>query len=575
VLPALALYAVFVLWPLAWLIGLSLMQWDGYSAPLFAGVANYGTLWADPSFLAELWHSLLWLGVALVVPVVLGLALALLLTSAPGRLRAVMRAVLLVSLLLPTTVIAVVWRLLYNPLAGPITGVLNAVGLGALAGDWLGDPGLALGALLVPACWAAFGLSMLVFEAALGAISSEVLDAAQIDGAGTWARFRAITVPSVHGAAPAAMITTALCAVPSVDLVRLLTNGGPGYATTTLALDMYGRAFNVGQVGVGAALACLQIVVGLLLAGAALALARRGERMSGEGDDLRSSHTDVARRSAARVVVGAVLVAVALLIVFPLMWLIALAVRSVAQTGGTSLPAALWGEVGTVWSHGFGAAFLVSLGIAVPVACGVVVLALPAAFALFSSRRRAVRVLGAVLLAIGLFQPESVLVIPLFSTLKGLGLLNTPLGLVLPQIARTLPIAVLLLWGALRGVPPDVLAAAEVDTAAPRQVLHRVALPLVLPMVVVVGLWAFLSSWNDYLLPLVVLQDEALQTVPLALAHFMGSVDTQYGLLATGALLAIAPILSLYGALYGVSRLGVRRLRALRQEQTPHCRPGP
>jgi ABC-type glycerol-3-phosphate transport system permease component len=359
------------------------------------------------------------------------------------------------------------------------------------------------------------------------------------------------------------MVTTALCAVPSVDLVRLLTNGGPGYATTTLALDMYGRAFTVGQVGVGAALACLQIVVGLLLAGAALALARRGERMSGEGDGLRSSHADVARRSAARVVAGAVLVAVTLLIVFPFMWLIALAVRSVAQTGGTSLPAALWGEVGTVWSSGFGAAFLFSLGIAVPVACAVVVLALLAAFALFSRRRRAVRVLGAVLLAIGLFQPESVLVIPLFSTLKWIGLLNTPLGLVLPQIARTLPIAVLLLWGALRSVPPDVLAAAEVDTAAPRQVLHHVALPLVLPMVVVVGLWAFLSSWNDYLLPLVVLQDEGLQTVPLALAHFIGSVDTQYGLLATGALLAIAPILSLYGALYGVSTLGVRRLRAL------------
>ena len=298
--------------------------------------------------------------------------------------------------------------------------------------------------------------------------------------------------------------------------------------------------------------------------------------MSGEGDDLRSSCADVARRSAARVVAGAVLVAVTLLIVFPFLWLIALAVRSVAQTGGgTSLPAALWGEVGTVWSSGFGTAFLFSLGIAVPVAGGVVVLALPAAFALFSSRRRPVRVLGAVLLAIGLFQPESVLVIPLFSTLKGLGLLNTPLGLVLPQIARTLPIAVLLLWGALRGVPSDVLAAAEVDTAAPRQVLHRVALPLVLPMVVVVGLWAFLSSWNDYLLPLVVLQDETLQTVPLALAHFIGSVDTQYGLLATGALLAMGPILALYGALYGVSTLGVRRLRAARHKQTPHSRPGP
>src|SRR5207237_1603244 len=137
-------------------------------------------------------------------------------------------------------------------------------------------------------------------------------------------------------------------------------------------------------------------------------------------DGLRPSHEDASRRGAARVVAGTVLAAVTVLIVFPLAWLIVLAVRSVAQTGGTSLAAALWGEVGTVWSNGFGAAFLVSLGIAVPVAAGVVVLALPAAFALFSSRRRAVRGVGAVVLAIGLFQPASVLVIPLFSTLRAI-----------------------------------------------------------------------------------------------------------------------------------------------------------
>lgn len=558
-LPALALYAAFVLWPLARLAWLSLVQWDGFSAPRFVGLANYPALWSDPAFAAELGHSLLWLGVTLVVPALLGFALALLLGAAPPRLRGVARALLLVSLLLPTTVIAVAWRLLYNPLSGPISGFLKAIGLGALAGDWLGDPRLALDALLVPACWASFGLSMLVFEAALSAISPHIMDAARIDGAGAWARFRFMTLPGLRGAALVAMVVTALCAVPSFDLVRLLTNGGPGYATTTLALDMYGRAFGLGQVGLGAALACLQIACGLALAAAALIVARRQVFLSDDGDVTPGRRTY--RRGLARLAPGALLLIVTALALFPLLWLVVLAVRAAAESGVASPPAALWSEIGAVWASGFGAAFLTSLWTALLVAAGLVVLAVPAAFALFSSRMRAVRVLGAVLLAAGLFQPSAVLIIPLFNILNGLNLLNSPLGLVAPQVARTLPIAVLLLWGALQAIPRDVLAAAEVDSAAPRQVLRHVALPLIAPMVAVAGLWAFLSSWNEYLLPTVVLQDETLQTMPLALAHFIGRVDTQYGLLAMGALLAIAPILALYAALYGVLALGLRRLR--------------
>jgi ABC-type glycerol-3-phosphate transport system permease component len=140
-------------------------------------------------------------------------------------------------------------------------------------------------------------------------------------------------------------------------------------------------------------------------------------------------------------------------------------------------------------------------------------------------------------------------------------LLNSPIALIAPQVTRSMPLAVLLLWAALRALPADVLAAAEVDGAAPRHVLARVALPLAAPMVAVVGLWAFLSSWNEFLLPTVVMQDEGLQTVPTALAHFVGRVDTQYALLATGALLSVLPLLALYGTLYGAMSAGLGRLR--------------
>jgi raffinose/stachyose/melibiose transport system permease protein len=140
-------------------------------------------------------------------------------------------------------------------------------------------------------------------------------------------------------------------------------------------------------------------------------------------------------------------------------------------------------------------------------------------------------------------------------------LLNSPTGLIAPKIARSMPAAVLLLWAALRALPADVLAAAEVDGAAPRHVLARVALPLATPMVAVVGLWASLASWNAFLLPTVVVQDEGLQTVPSALAHFIGRADTQYALLAIGALLSVVPLLALYGSLYSAMSAGLRRLR--------------
>lgn len=567
VLPAGAVYGLFVLWPLLRVVWLSFTHWDGYTTPTPAGLSNYGALLTDPGFQTELGHSLTWLAVTLAVPVLLGLGIALLLARAPARLAAVCRALLLTPLLLPSAVIAVTWKLIYNPLNGPLTDLLQTVGL-TTTPDWLGDPSLALGSLLAPACWAAFGLSLLVFGAALAAIGREAREAAAIDGAGAWARFRHLTLPHLRHALPLATVATALCAVPSFDLVSLLTNGGPGYATTTLELDMEGRAFSLGQVGSGAAVACVAALIGLALSVAAL-VAVRGYEQGGE-DDIAPQGRDDARRPTRRrgqwaaAAAAAALVAATALTLAPLLWLAARAGQP-DEGGGTP-----WAHLAAVWSGGFGAAFATSAIIAVVVTAATVALAVPAAFALSQARSRVGRVARAVavvLLAVGLFQPTEVVIIPLFTLLRDLGLLNSAAGVILPEIGRDVPLAVLLLWGALRGLPAGVLEAATVDGAAPRQVLWRVALPLARPMVAVVALWAFLSSWNEYLLPTLAVQDDSLQTVPVALGHFIGRIDTQYALIATGALLAAAPLLLVYAAGYGVLGAGVRRLRPTRRQE--------
>jgi len=105
------------------------------------------------------------------------------------------------------------------------------------------------------------------------------------------------------------------------------------------------------------------------------------------------------------------------------------------------------------------------------------------------------------------------------------------------------------LWGFLAQAPPEVLEAARIDGASPLQQMLRVALPLARPAILAVTVWVFVSSWNEYLLPTVVSQDGSLQTVPTLLAGFIGSYDTEYGLLAASALLSMLPSLVLYLAL--------------------------
>jgi raffinose/stachyose/melibiose transport system permease protein len=557
VLPALAIYGAFVLWPLARLIVLATEQWDGFSAPVFVGLDNFSTLWADPGFPDELRHSLIWLAVTLTVPVLLGLALALALRAAPPWPRACLRGMLLVPLLLPTVLIAVAWRLFYNPLSGPLTSSLQAIRLDALAGDWLGDPALALPALLVVACWTSFGLSMLICEAGLRDVSSDVRDAARLDGAGALAQFWSVTLPALRGVLPLAVVATAFCAVPAYDLTALVTNGGPGYATTTLALDSYGRAFGgFGQIGVAAALACLQGVAGLALAIAALWIACGRE--PAEPDSNEALRARSSRRAPRLAVAALALAAVATLA--PLGWLTRLALR---PDPGSSIWTTLTTNLSAVWDSGFGGAFANSLWMASVAAVAAALLSLPAAFALATSRNRPLQGVAAALLAIGLFQPMAVLIIPLFRIVLDLHLLDTPLGVIAPQAARVLPVAVLLLWIGIRSLPGSVLEAASIDGAAPRQAMLTVVAPLLWPLLVVILVWSFLVSWNDYLLPTVAIQDEGFQTVPLALAHFVGRFDTEYALLATAALVALAPVLALYAGLYQVLARGISGLRGL------------
>jgi ABC-type glycerol-3-phosphate transport system permease component len=290
--------------------------------------------------------------------------------------------------------------------------------------------------------------------------------------------------------------------------------------------------------------AAIQVLLGLILAGvAALLLRGPAESLAGEeGEVVRAGRSG-------RVVSSAAVLAALAAVLLPLVWLLVVALGGGGFTLGSGAGwdphTWAWDSFGSAWSAGLAGAVETSLLLAAGVTLLTLGLAAPAAFALDRAGRR-VRLALLVVLAIGVFQPAPVLIIPLFSLLHGLGLLDTPWGILLPEAARALPFAVLLLAAFLRQLPAHVLEAAEVDGASLRQQMTHVALPLVRPALIAAGIWAFVSSWNEYLLPTIVSQDGSLGTVPTLLASFIGRYNTQYAVLAAGSLIALAPALVLY-----------------------------
>jgi raffinose/stachyose/melibiose transport system permease protein len=545
--PALALYGLFVLWPLVQVFRLALVRWNGYGPQTYIGLANVPALWSDGVFRAALDHSALWEVAAALVPAVLGLGLALLLQAA--RARSLFLTALFFPVLLPATVVAGVWLLVYSPLWGLLNICLRAVGLGALAGDWLGDPHLALGALFVAWLWSAVGVAALLFWAGLRVIGREWAELALTEGAGALWRFGHITLPALRRTIVVVLLVDAALGAQVFDLIFVTTGGGPGYATMLLPLDMYGRAFG-GQTGEGAATACVQVALGLILTLLALLLLRKADH----GFDTGSGPAGPLIRGS-RPVSTALLGIFLAVLLLPLAWLLVAAVEPGRVFALHAAPPALdprlwdWGNFGAAWDAGMASAVATSLLLGCAAVAATLLVGAPAAFALTHLAGRVWRYGLLALLLVGLLQPTPVLLIPLFSLLRDLGLLDSAWGVLLPEVARTLPFAVLVLWGYLSQSPREILDAARVDGASPSQLMLRVALPLARPALYAVAVWSFVTSWNEYLLPTVVSQDGSLQTVPTLLATFIGRYDTQYGLLAAGSLMALAPSLIIYLAL--------------------------
>lgn len=265
VAPALLFYAVVVLYPTVAGGLYAFTDWTGQrTTPNVVGLDNFAELLSSPPARAALANTLVIAVCTTVVQTVIGLALALALHSRLAS-RHVLRTLFFAPALLPPVIIGFLWQYVLTP-EGPLNGALTAAGLDALTRNWLGDSSLALPAVIAVIIWQNTGLTMVIYLAGLQGVPAELLEAAEIDGAGRWQRLRHVTIPMLL---PATTIATSLTLIGSLklfDQVYVMTGGGPGYATETLSVVMYKEAFVSGRYGYSAAIALVLTMIVFALA---------------------------------------------------------------------------------------------------------------------------------------------------------------------------------------------------------------------------------------------------------------------------------------------------------------------
>jgi multiple sugar transport system permease protein len=274
--PGMATYVCFVLAPIIVSVGYSLTNSNPFNPPTrYVGLRNYRLLLTDPEFLTSLRVTTILTAIVVIVPNVLGLAIAVLLDRR-GWLYNVLRSVFFVPVVLSSVVVSIIWtRLLDND--GPINQALRAVGVADPPG-WLSDPNYALYSLGSILSWQMLGFCVVVYLAGLQGVPTDLVEAAAVDGAGPARRFWRITWPLL---APALTINTVVLLITAFkvfDHVQVITRGGPGQGTTaTIAFTVLEQGFVANRRGYASAEAIVMLLIIAVAAAVALKLLRRRE----------------------------------------------------------------------------------------------------------------------------------------------------------------------------------------------------------------------------------------------------------------------------------------------------------
>ena len=271
VLPALVMYAAFVLWPLITSVRYSFYDWNGIRPATWVGLANYERVLTDRDLIQPVIHAFQLVIFFTIIPVTLGLiAAALIHGSARGRFGTVARTVLFVPQVIPLVAAGIAWKWAYAS-TGIVNQVLSAIGLDDLTRAWLADFDLALPAVGFIGTWVLLGFCTVLLLTGIGKIDPSLFEAARIDGAGSIRVFRSITVPSLIREIGVCVTVSMIAALSSFDIIYVTTVGGPGTETMVPGVLIYRLAFAERNVGLASAMA---VVLMLLVVVCVLAVQR-------------------------------------------------------------------------------------------------------------------------------------------------------------------------------------------------------------------------------------------------------------------------------------------------------------
>lgn len=283
IIPITVLFALFVGWPILKAVYLGFTTWSGFGAPHFTGFANYVRMWNDPVAQQAFGTTILYAVVTTVLQTAIPLFIAVLLANVWRGLSTVIRTLLFIPGIVSFVVSGVLWKLIYDPNLGTLNKALKSIGLGSLATNWLANPATALPAIMVVSLWGAIGANMLIYFAGIQGVDPTYYEAAEIDGAGSWQKFRYVTVPSLRVVTAIVLSLNLMNGFKAFDLIFVMTGGGPAHATEVFGTYLYSLAFgstagSIPQLGYGSAFS----VIVMLLCGVAVlvqvVLSRRAQR---------------------------------------------------------------------------------------------------------------------------------------------------------------------------------------------------------------------------------------------------------------------------------------------------------
>jgi multiple sugar transport system permease protein len=589
--PVIVLMVAFIAWPLVEAVLISFTARTIRGEQQWVWFDNYLRLWQDPFYWQAVRTTIIYTTASIILKFLLGLIAALVI-NAQVRGRNILIGLVLLPWIIPSVVQALTWKSIFDPLFGALNYILLQLGLIGEGISWLGNPHLALPAVITANVWAGIPFFTVNILAGLQSIPRELYEAAEVDGASEWQRFQYITLPGIRFVVLVAVLLSTIWTFNSFEVIFLLTGGGPAgmtrvYSVLTYQYGMIGLRF-----GPAAAVALTMTpVLGFLIL--LLSGYMRSDVSSDVEETWQTRLLSVLGRIArsvlsvillpVRLVLTALqwlstsfrrhrgmpgtrqyalrchllsslrvitLVLLLVLIYFPFYWIIITAFKTEAQI--TLRQNILWPEPWSLeqfhklffqqpfftWARNTIVVTFFSTFVSVAVSA-------LGAYALARLRFRGANVLNATLLITYLI-PGALMFIPLYQILTQMRLINTLSGLIAVYPTFMIPFSTWLLMGYYRSIPEDLEHSAMVDGATRLQAFLKITLPLTAPALLAVALFAFTAAWKEFLYAFVFIRSDNLKTLTVGMATTIYGDIYPWGLLMASALAISIPVVILY-----------------------------